>query len=99
MPTIATRQPLIFSLMVSAMPTSVISTATNSTGSMGQVGAHADLPLYPSARTNGGFVAQQRIFRDITETMGGTPLIQLNRVAADLPGRVVVKHEGFNPFN
>jgi cysteine synthase A len=31
--------------------------------------------------------------------MGGTPLIQLNRVGAGLPGRVVVKHEGFNPFN
>jgi cysteine synthase A len=40
-----------------------------------------------------------RIHRDVTETMGGTPLIQLNRVAAGLPGRVVVKHEGYNPFN
>ena len=42
---------------------------------------------------------QQRIHRDVTETMGNTPLIQLNRVAAGLPGRVVVKHEGYNPFN
>jgi cysteine synthase A len=41
----------------------------------------------------------QRIHRDVTETMGGTPLIQLNRVGAGLPGRVVIKHEGFNPFN
>ena len=40
-----------------------------------------------------------KIFGDITQTMGDTPLIQLNRLAAGLPGRVVVKHEGFNPFN
>jgi cysteine synthase A len=47
----------------------------------------------------GGIVAQRRIYKDITETMGDTPLIQLNRVGAGLPGRVVVKNEGFNPFN
>lgn len=40
-----------------------------------------------------------RIHRDITATVGNTPLIQLNRLAAGLPARVVVKHEGFNPFN
>ena len=39
------------------------------------------------------------VFSDITRTMGDTPLIQLNRVAAGLFARVVVKHEGFNPFN
>ena len=44
-------------------------------------------------------MAQPRIFRDITETVGNTPLIQLNRIAAGLPARVVIKHEGFNPFN
>lgn len=44
-------------------------------------------------------MALGRIYRDITETMGDTPLIQLNRVGAGLPGRIVVKHEGFNPFN
>ncbi len=44
-------------------------------------------------------MAQRRIYRDITETMGDTPLIQLNRVGAGLPARIVVKHEGFNPFN
>jgi cysteine synthase A len=42
---------------------------------------------------------RSRIYRDITETVGDTPLIQLNRLTAGLPGRVVVKHEGFNPFN
>lgn len=38
------------------------------------------------------------ICRDITEAIGHTPLIWLSRLAADLPGRVAVKHEGFNPF-
>jgi cysteine synthase A len=40
-----------------------------------------------------------KIYSEITQTMGDTPLIQLNRLGAGLPGRVVVKHEGFNPFN
>jgi len=42
---------------------------------------------------------KQRIFGDVTETVGNTPLIQLNRLGAGLGARVVVKHEGFNPFN
>ena len=42
---------------------------------------------------------RNRIYRDVTETVGDTPLVQLNRLAAGLPGRVVVKHEGYNPFN
>jgi cysteine synthase A len=42
---------------------------------------------------------RKRIYRDVTETFGDTPLIQLNRVAAGLPARLVIKHEGFNPFN
>src|SRR5687768_10240515 len=44
-------------------------------------------------------MADGRIYKDITETVGGTPLIQLNRVGSGLPARIVVKHEGFNPFN
>ena len=40
-----------------------------------------------------------KIYADVTHTMGDTPLIQLNRLGAGLPGRIVVKHEGFNPFN
>ena len=40
-----------------------------------------------------------RIYDDITQTIGGTPLIYLNNLAKDLPARVAVKHEGFNPFN
>ena len=42
---------------------------------------------------------RNRIYRDVTETVGDTPLIQLNRLGQGLPGRVVVKHEGYNPFN
>ncbi|MDQ3516138.1 MAG: cysteine synthase A [Gemmatimonadota bacterium] len=41
----------------------------------------------------------QRIFEDITGTVGNTPLIALTRLGRGLAGRVVVKHEGFNPFN
>ena len=40
-----------------------------------------------------------KIYQDVTETVGNTPLIRLNRMAAGLPGRVAVKHEGYNPFN
>ncbi|MFL5381708.1 MAG: cysteine synthase A [Longimicrobiaceae bacterium] len=42
---------------------------------------------------------RSRIYRDVTETFGDTPLIELRRVAKGLPARVVVKHEGYNPFN
>jgi cysteine synthase A len=42
---------------------------------------------------------RKRIYRDVTETFGDTPLIELRRLAAGLPARVVVKHEGYNPFN
>ena len=40
-----------------------------------------------------------RIYQDVTETVGDTPLIRLNRLGQGLPGRIVVKHEGFNPYN
>jgi len=40
-----------------------------------------------------------RIYDNITETVGATPLIRLQRLAAGLPARIAVKHEGFNPFN
>ncbi len=42
---------------------------------------------------------QSKIYQDVTETVGNTPLIRLNRMAAGLPARVAVKHEGYNPFN
>jgi cysteine synthase A len=40
-----------------------------------------------------------KIYQDVTETVGNTPLIRLVRLAAGLPGKVAVKHEGSNPFN
>jgi cysteine synthase len=40
-----------------------------------------------------------RIYDDITQTIGATPLIRLRNLSAGLAGQVVVKHEGFNPFN
>ncbi|HKP75304.1 MAG TPA: cysteine synthase A, partial [Longimicrobiaceae bacterium] len=42
---------------------------------------------------------RNRIYRDVTETFGDTPLIELRHISAGLPGRLVVKHEGYNPFN
>lgn len=38
------------------------------------------------------------IHDDITGTIGGTPLVRLNRIGKDLPGNVVVKLEFFNPL-
>ena len=38
-----------------------------------------------------------RIFNDITDTIGHTPLVRINRMAAGLPGTVVAKVESFNP--
>src|SRR5215475_5978090 len=40
-----------------------------------------------------------KIYRNVTETVGGTPLIYLDRLGAGLPARIAIKHEGFNPFN
>jgi cysteine synthase A len=40
-----------------------------------------------------------RIYDDVTQTIGATPLIRLRRLAAGLPGEVAIKHEGFNPYN
>src|SRR3972149_1459746 len=37
------------------------------------------------------------IFRDATATVGRTPLVELGRIAAGLPGRVVAKLEMRNP--
>jgi cysteine synthase A len=40
-----------------------------------------------------------QIYENITQTIGDTPLILLKHLGEGLPGRVAVKHEGFNPFN
>lgn len=38
-----------------------------------------------------------RIFDDITRTIGNTPLVRINRMAAGLAGELLVKVESFNP--
>src|SRR5690348_10766922 len=38
-----------------------------------------------------------RIYDDITQTIGNTPLIRLNRVSAGAQAEIVVKPESFNP--
>lgn len=41
----------------------------------------------------------EKIFDDITGTIGGTPLVRLRKLTAGLPGEVVVKLESFNPLS
>ena len=38
------------------------------------------------------------IYKDITKTIGNTPLVRLNRVTEGLPGTVLAKLESFNPL-
>jgi cysteine synthase A len=38
-----------------------------------------------------------KIYNDITQLVGGTPLVRIRRLAKDLPGKVVAKLEFFNP--
>src|ERR671918_1554805 len=40
-----------------------------------------------------------KMYQDVAETVGNTPLIRLNRLGAGLPGRIAVKHEGYNPYD
>ena len=40
-----------------------------------------------------------RIFKDITKTIGNTPLVQLNRMTAGLNATVLAKLESFNPLS
>ncbi|MFM8490143.1 MAG: pyridoxal-phosphate dependent enzyme, partial [Bacteroidota bacterium] len=37
--------------------------------------------------------------QNILQTIGNTPLVQLNRVAAGIPGLILAKVETFNPGN
>ncbi len=40
-----------------------------------------------------------KIYKDITETVGKTPLVRLNRITRDVEADVVVKLESFNPLS
>jgi cysteine synthase len=40
-----------------------------------------------------------RIFKDITKTIGNTPLVQLNRISQGLNATVLAKLESFNPLS
>jgi hypothetical protein len=40
-----------------------------------------------------------RIYNDITETMGGTPLVRINRLVPPGQGIVLAKCEFFNPLS
>ncbi len=40
-----------------------------------------------------------RLYNDITETIGNTPLVRLNRIAGDATATVAVKLESFNPLS
>ena len=40
-----------------------------------------------------------KIYNDVTEIVGRTPLVRLNRLAAGLPGNIAVKLEFYNPAN
>src|SRR6266700_2201498 len=42
---------------------------------------------------------QGRIFNDITETMGGTPLVRINRLIPKEHATVLAKCEFFNPLS
>jgi cysteine synthase A len=44
-------------------------------------------------------MAHGRMYQDVSETIGNTPLIRLNRLTTGLPGKIAIKHEGYNPFN
>ncbi|MEX1183292.1 MAG: cysteine synthase A [Gemmatimonadota bacterium] len=43
-------------------------------------------------------MARGRIYKDVSETIGSTPLIALRRMGGG-GGEVLVKHEGFNPYS
>lgn len=40
-----------------------------------------------------------KIYSDITQTIGRTPLVQMQRIGKDLPGKILLKLEFFNPLS
>ena len=45
------------------------------------------------------YSAMSKIFRDITQTIGNTPLVKLNRIADGVNATVLAKLESFNPLS
>lgn len=43
-------------------------------------------------------IERQRIHKDVSEVIGSTPLVRLNRIAEGLPGNVAIKLESMNPL-
>jgi threonine dehydratase len=62
---------------------------------MDGAGDPASLHLHPRRAERRGL---ELIFRDVTETVGHTPLVELARIGAGLPARVVGKLEMRNPL-
>lgn len=44
-------------------------------------------------------VQESKIYDDVTQLVGNTPLVRLQRLGKDLPGEVLVKLESFNPLS
>ncbi len=44
-------------------------------------------------------LSRPKIARDITETIGNTPLVRLQKIGRDLAGELIVKLESFNPLS
>ncbi|MDR1950499.1 MAG: cysteine synthase A, partial [Spirochaetaceae bacterium] len=40
-----------------------------------------------------------KVYGDITEARGNTPLVRLGKIASGLPGILLAKVESFNPMN
>ena len=40
-----------------------------------------------------------KIYQDVTETVGNTPLIRLNRLGQGLPGRIARQARGLQPVS
>src|ERR1017187_6664980 len=54
--------------------------------------------LHSSSRRRSMAAGRGRIYDDITQTIGNTPLIKLRRVVGDAKATVVAKMENFNPL-
>lgn len=59
--------------------------------------ARRDFFRAANLQNRSGNVDNQVIFRDVTATVGRTPLVELGRLAKGLPGRMVAKLEMRNP--